>query len=167
MGFRCVRIFAALLYASTTIFTQGDGSEEHTTTSYTPLGNLSSQDNIQGTTSANASSDNFFEGNGTTSTAAPTTNGTKKRRRGEQTTEPPDPTCGVYTAQTDGDKCLIGCTIYCENYTKPFDYRRECVNITLEAAHAMQPGIRYLCPMGFCLRGYCYRTGMKLPCWTG
>uniref|UniRef100_A0A023G2W8 Evasin n=1 Tax=Amblyomma parvum TaxID=251391 RepID=A0A023G2W8_AMBPA len=189
MAFGSGCIFFILLFASTTVFTLSDGNEEdtETSTSCTTSANSSSYYSTEGnasatifaltggnedvettncTTSSNVSSYDDMKGNDTATTDAPTTNATKRRRRRpERTTEPPDPTCSIYIASTDGDPVLIGCTIYCENYTKPFGYRRECVNITLEAASAMQNRTRYICPMGFCLNGYCYKTGMKLPCW--
>ncbi|XP_077507795.1 uncharacterized protein LOC144118886 isoform X2 [Amblyomma americanum] len=132
MAFGSVCIFAILLFASATVFILGDTNEEESTTTTCA-------------TSVNNSSDDYFQVNETTSTDAPTTNTTtrKRRRRPQGTTEPPDPTCHVYVANTDGDQ-----------------------NITVETAFTMQNATRYICPMGYCTRGYCYRTGMKLPCWV-
>ncbi|KAK8787161.1 hypothetical protein V5799_023063 [Amblyomma americanum] len=142
-------------HASATVFILGDTNEEESTTTTCA-------------TSVNNSSDDYFQVNETTSTDAPTTNMTTKRRRRrpQRTTEPPDPTCRVLVANTDGDQVLIGCTVYCKNYTKPHHNWIECVNITVETAFTMQNATRYICPMGYCTRGYCYRTGMKLPCWV-
>ncbi|XP_077508569.1 uncharacterized protein LOC144119943 [Amblyomma americanum] len=128
---------------SARVFTQSDSNLEETTTSCTTPANVFSEDYTEGTPVANASSDYDLEDD-----------------------ESSDQSCRVYVANTDGDQVLIGCTVYCENYTMPYDQWRECVNITKETAFTMQNETRYICPMGFCTRGYCYKTGMKLPCWV-
>uniref|UniRef100_A0A023FCW7 Evasin n=1 Tax=Amblyomma cajennense TaxID=34607 RepID=A0A023FCW7_AMBCJ len=162
MAFGRVCLFPIFLVVSATVFTLDDSNEEETTTSCTTTANVSSEDY----TVANVSSSDNLESNDTAITEAPETNSTTKRRRRYRPTEPPDPTCVFYVANTTGDQALIGCTVYCKNYTKPYEGRRECVNITVATASTMQSGTPYICPMGFCLAGYCYKTGMKLPCWV-
>uniref|UniRef100_A0A023FF35 Evasin n=1 Tax=Amblyomma cajennense TaxID=34607 RepID=A0A023FF35_AMBCJ len=166
MAFGRVCLFPIFLVVSATVFALSDSNQEETTTSCTTTSNVSSEDYTEGTPIANVSSSDNLESNGTAITEAPVTNSTTKRRRRDRPTVPPDPTCVYYVANTTGDQALIGCTVYCENYTKPVEGRQECVNITVDIASTMQSGTPYICPMGFCLAGYCYKTGMKLPCWV-
>uniref|UniRef100_A0A023FFF2 Evasin n=1 Tax=Amblyomma cajennense TaxID=34607 RepID=A0A023FFF2_AMBCJ len=165
MAFGRVCLFPILVVVSATVFALSDSNQEETTTSCTTA-NVSSQDYTEGTPVANVSISDNLESNDTAITEVPKTNSTTKRKRQHRTTVPPDPTCHVYLANTTGDQALIGCTVYCQNYTKPYGHRQECVNITREIAFTMQSGTPYICPMGFCLAGYCYKTGMKLPCWV-